>query len=128
MENKNPDIVIDAIIDAPSKFGDVTIGDVTILKYAYLEKLKSPFVNPETSFSVENIIPSVYVLAVEKSVLKQYGADLERLKLDALDWADDNLKLDDVPDIIKCVVSKFTTVNKAAPTDVGDGKKIDEGV
>ena len=35
----NPEIVLDAVLETPSTFGDVTINDITILRYAYLEKL-----------------------------------------------------------------------------------------
>ena len=127
MENKkskNPELVLDAIIDAPSVFGKVKIGDVTILKYAYLEKLHSPFIDPTVPFEVQSVIPSVFVLSQPKETLRQYGTDIERLKDDALEWADENLDIEDVPQIIQAVVAKFTDINKAAPTDSGDGKKI----
>lgn len=65
-DDKNPQVVLDAIIDAPGCIGDVTINDVTILRYAYLEKLHSPFIDTTQEFNVENIIPSVYVLAIDK--------------------------------------------------------------
>lgn len=52
-ENKTPELVLDAVIDAPKKFGKgVEIGDVTILKYCYLEKLRSPFIDPTQEFTV----------------------------------------------------------------------------
>ena len=115
-ENSNPKIVVDAIIDAPKAFGKATIGDVTILKYAYLEKLRSPFIDGTQEFNVENIVPTVFVLASDKQTLRKYGNDIEKLKADALDWADDSLSLEDVPDVIKEVVSKLTSINKAAPS------------
>lgn len=126
-ENKNPTLVLDAIIDAPSTFGDVTIGDVTILKYAYLEKLQSPFIDATQQFTVGSIVPSVFVLSQPKEILRQYGNDMERLREDALEWADDHLKVDDFPKIIDAMSSKFLALNKAAPTSVGEEKKIGEG-
>lgn len=123
-KEKNPGLVLDAITSAPSQFGDVTIGDVTILKYAYLEKMKSPFVDASSDFSVENVAASVFALSQDKAELKKYGGDVEKLKADALDWADEHLRMEDVPEIIRAVVAKFQALNKAAPSSAGgDGKK-----
>ena len=120
----NPKAVIDAIIEAPNTFGDVTIGDITILKYAYLEKLHSPFIDPSQEFTVENIAPSIYVLAADKKELRKYGSAVDELKLDALEWADEHLKIEDVPVVIKAVVDKLTQINKAAPAGAAaDPKK-----
>lgn len=107
-ESNNPKMVIEAVIEAPKKFGNVELGSITILKYAYLEKIHSPFIDSKQEFSVDNIIPSVFVLASNKSALRKYGNDIDALKFDALEWADENLKLDDVPEIIKEIVSKLT--------------------
>lgn len=115
-ENNNPQIVLDTIIESPKTFGNVTIGDVTILKYSYLEKIESPFINSDKEFSVSNIIPSVFILANDKKTLRKYGTDIEALKLDALEWADDNLNIADVPAIISAIVDKFAAMNKAAPS------------
>lgn len=114
--DKNPQTVLDAIIDAPETFGSVTINDITILRYAYLEKLHSPFVDTSVEFSVENVVPSIFVLAKDKKELRKYSNDIETLKLDALEWADEELNIDDLPQIISTVVTKFTAMNKAAPT------------
>ena len=119
-ENNNPQIVLDTIIESPKTFGNVTIGDITILKYSYLEKIGSPFINADQEFSVSNVIPSVFILANDKKTLRKYGTDIESLKLDALEWADDNLNIADVPAIISTIVDKFTAMNKAAPNGAGD--------
>ena len=119
----NPKAVIDAIIEAPNTFGDVTIGDITILKYAYLEKLHSPFIDPSQEFTVENIAPSIYVLAADKKELRKYGSAVDELKLDALEWADEHLKIKDVPAVIKAVVDKLTQINKAAPSGAATDPK-----
>ena len=45
---KNPKIVVDAIIDQNGQeVNTVKIYPVTIRRYAFLEKLNSPFINPE---------------------------------------------------------------------------------
>lgn len=93
------------------------IGEVTILKYAYLEKLESPFLRPDAAFSVENVVPSVYVLAQGRKKLREYGNDVERLRGDALEWADEKLRLADVPEIVKAVVDRLAAIDKASPKD-----------
>lgn len=122
-ENKTPQAVLDAVIDAPKTFSKIDIGDITILKYAYLEKLHSPFIDPKQEFTVENIAPAVFVLAKDKKELRKYGNDIEALKLDALEWIDENVELSEVPAVIKTVVDKLTAINKAAPSGTGDDTK-----
>ena len=69
-------------------------------------------------------MPTVFVLAASKEELKKFGTDVEALKLAALDWADENLSMDEVPEVIKQVVAVFTAVNKAAPSAAsGDDTK-----
>lgn len=69
----------------------------------------------------------MFVLAKDRTELKGYITDLDKLKDDALDWLDDNLDLADMPKLIECTVNQFTRLNKAAPTQTqmgsGDGKK-----
>lgn len=124
-ENKTPELVLDAVIDAPKKFNKIEIGDITILKYCYLEKLHSPFIDPTQEFTVESIAPAVFVLAKDKKELRKYGNDIETLKMDALEWIDENVDISDIPNIIKAIVAKLTAVNKAAPSGAanGDSKK-----
>lgn len=125
-DNKTPELVLNAVIDAPKKFNKIEIGDITILKYCYLEKLHSPFIDTTQEFTVENIAPAVFVLAKDKKELRKYGNDIETLKMDALEWMDECVELSDVPEIIKAIVSKLTSINKAAPngtTEDGKSKK-----
>lgn len=117
-------MVLDAVIEAPKEFSKIKIGDITILKYAYLEKLHSPFIDPAQEFTVESIAPAVFVLAKDKKELRKYGNDIEALKLDALEWIDDNLDMSEVPAVIKAIVDKLTAINKAAPAgSASDTKK-----
>ena len=88
--------------------------------------LHSPFIDPTQEFTVENIAPAVFVLAKDKKELRKYGNDIETLKMDALEWMDECVELSDVPEIIKAIVSKLTSINKAAPngtTEDGSSKK-----
>ena len=125
-DKKTPELVLNAVIDAAKQFGNINIGDITILKYCYLERLRSPFIDPTQEFTVENIAPAVFVLAKDKKELRKYGNDIETVKMDALEWMDECVELSDVPNIIKAIVSKLTSINKAAPngtTEDGSSKK-----
>ena len=114
-EKQNPDIVIDAITNTDKTYNGITINTPTIRRYAYLEKLKSPFVFGDIGFELENVIPSVYVLAATKDELKVLsGKSVDEIKEIAMDWADDNLDMKTLPDIIKDVVAVFTKINESA--------------
>lgn len=124
-KEKNPEIVLDALTQGPKEFAKFKLNPLTIFRYAFLEKIKSPFVDSSKEFSVENVAPTVFVLASDRADLRKYSGDPEALKLDALEWADDHLSIDEVPDVIKAVVAQFAALNKAAPSAQAgdDGKK-----
>ena len=122
-EKQNPDIVIDAITNTDKTYNGITINTPTIRRYAYLEKLKSPFVFSDVGFELENVIPSVYVLAATKDELKVLsGKSVGEIKDIAMDWADDNLDMKTLPDIIKDVVAVFTKINESAPQGTTEKK------
>lgn len=122
MAKQNPRIVTNAILQNEISFGKVTIGPVTIWKYALLEKLESPFLFADKEFTVENVAPTIFVLAKERSELKPLINDFEKLKDEALEFVDDNLSLEDLPKAIQAVVDQFLTLNKAAPADSAEKK------
>lgn len=122
-EKQNPDVVIDAITNTDKTYNGITINTPTIRRYAYLEKLKSPFVFSDVGFELENVIPSIYVLAATKDELKVLsGKSVDEIKDIAMDWADDNLDMKTLPDIIKDVVAVFTKINESAPQGTSEKK------
>ena len=122
-EKQNPDVVIDAITNTDKTYNGITINTPTIRRYAYLEKLKSPFVFGDIGFELENVIPSIYVLAATKDELKVLsGKSVDEIKDIAMDWADDNLDMKTLPDIIKDVVEVFTKINESAPQGTSEKK------
>ena len=122
-EKQNPDIVIDAITNTDKTYNGITINTPTIRRYAYLENLKSPFVFGDIGFELENVIPSIYVLAATKDELKVLsGKSVDEIKDIAMDWADDNLDMKTLPDIIKDVVAVFTKINESAPQGTSEKK------
>lgn len=122
-EKQNPDVVIDAITNTDKTYSGITINTPTIRRYAYLEKLKSPFVFGDIGFELENVIPSIYVLAATKDELKVLsGKSVDEIKDIAMDWADDTLDMKTLPDIIKDVVAVFTKINESAPQGTSEKK------
>ena len=123
--SKNPTIVTDSIIDSEGKHisDSIKIFPMTIRRYAWFEKLNSPFINPDVKFDINGIIPSVYIMTRTANELKQYGTnDIEKLISDSFDWAED-LSLNDVPEMISAVTKQMSQINKAAPDAAVDDKK-----
>lgn len=122
----NPQIVTDSIIDSNgSKAGAIQVFPVSIFRYAWLERLESPFLDPSKTFDVDTIIPTAFVFCNTPQVLRTYTSnDVEKLKNDAYEWADAKLSLDDIPELIKNITSQMTKLNKAAP----DGAPADADV
>ena len=124
---KNPTLVVNSILDSNgTDVKHIKIYPITIRRYAWFEKLNSPFINPEVKFDVNGVIPSVYVMCKTKEELKKYNStDVEKLIQDAFDCAED-LSLDDIPDMISYVTKQMQDLNKASPdaTETNDnGKK-----
>lgn len=122
-EKQNPDIVIDAITNTDKIYNGIKINTPTIRRYAYLEKLKSPFIFSDINFDLNNVIPSVYILAATKDELKSLsGKSIDEINDIAMDWADDNLDMKTIPNIIKDVVDVFTKINDSAPQSTSEKK------
>lgn len=121
---ENPKIVVDALIDSGDKeSAGATVQQMTIRRYAWLEKLESPFLDSTKQFTVNSTVPSLYVMCLPKDELKALkSSSKDKVIEDAFDWADD-LDVDDVPELVKEVVAQLTAVNKAAPDSAEDTKK-----
>lgn len=119
---ENPKAVVDAIINEGK---DNTISDelkirpMTIRRYAFLEKLDSPFLNPDVKFSVSTILPSLYVACSDNETLRKYAAykqsDIDKLYNDAYEWSD-NIQIDIIPQLITSVTDQLLEMNKVSPT------------
>ena len=122
MTADNPKIVVDAVLDEEKTFGKIKLQQITVYKYCLLERLNSPFINPDGEFTIDSIAPTVFVLSKSRDELKEYVGDLDKLKEAALDFLDDNLTVSDVPEIMKTVVKMFVDLNKAAPQSDAEKK------
>jgi hypothetical protein len=115
MAAQDPSIVVDAVLAEGGAGQNVKVYPVTIRRYALLEKLGSPFVDPEKEFGVDGIVPSVFVMTRTAEELKQYcNASREAIRDAAFAWSED-LPLDDVPKMVKAVTDQFLNLQKAAP-------------
>ena len=122
MTADNPKIVVDAVLDEEQTFGKIKLQQITVYKYCLLERLNSPFINPDGEFTVDTIAPTVFVLAKSRDELKEYAGNLDKLKEAAVDFMDDNLSVSDIPNIMKAVVKMFVDLNKAAPQSDAEKK------
>lgn len=115
MADGDPKIVVDAILAEGNTGGEVRVYPVTIRRYALLEKLGSPFIDPERQFTVDGIVPSVFVMTRTAEELRKFcNADCAAIRDAAFAWSED-LPLDDVPKMVKAVTDQFLNLQKAAP-------------
>lgn len=130
---KDPKTVVDAILaeGRAEQTDQVQVFPLTIRRYALLERIGSPFVEPESDFSVNNVIPSAFVMTRTVEQLKKYcTADQKLIREDAFDWAE-GLELDDVPKMTKIITDQFLAVNKASPeatAQVPEKKTQEQGI
>ena len=123
----NPQIVLQQIVgNGESDVGNgenvVHVYPLTIARYAFLELLDSPFINPEKNFQLNSVIPTAFVMSHTPKELRKYNSkNLDVLVSDSLEWADAELRLDDVPELIKAIVSQLQALNKAAPSQDSAG-------
>ena len=94
---------------------------MTIFRYAWLERLESPFRDPSRKVAVNPIAPAAYAFCnTPDARRKDTTGDVEKFKNDAFAWADKVLDLDDIPMLIKSITDQMTALNKAAPDAVPD--------
>lgn len=123
----NPTLVLQQIVgNGESDIGNgenvVHVYPLTIARYAFLELLDSPFINPEKKFELNSVIPAAFVMSHTPRELRKYNSkNLDVLVADSLEWADAELKLDDVAPLIKAIVSQLQALNKAAPSQDSAG-------
>lgn len=115
MAGEDPKIVVDAILAEGNPDEQIKVYPVTIRRYALLEKLDSPFIDPEKQFTVDSIVPSMFVMTRTAEELKKFcNADCAAVRDAAFTWSED-LPLDDIPKMVKAVTDQFLNLQKAAP-------------
>lgn len=61
-ESKNPVQAVDAILESDFEADGLTVYSLTLGRYALLELLGSPFIDPGKKFTLAEVIPSAYVM------------------------------------------------------------------
>lgn len=127
---KEPTQAINAILENEEEFSadGLTVRPLTLGRYAILEMLESPYVNPEKKFTLIEIIPTVYAMTQEISEICNLSK--EELKAKALSWADSR-EFHSLDKILDSITRRFQIVQKAAPQgtsgEEGEGAKKTQG-
>lgn len=87
---KNPAQAVDAILESDFEADGLTVHPLTLGRYALLELLDSPFIDPSKKFTLAEVIPSAYVMTQPISEIAGYdSASVPELRKRALVWADE---------------------------------------
>lgn len=121
----NPKAAIDALLESTVQAGALKVYPLTVARYALLELIESPLVLlKEKELSVIDVIPSIYVMTAEASTLSKYNSrNLDKLKEDAFEWAEDGMTAASVPLVVNMLAQKLLDLRRIAPEEVVDDKK-----
>lgn len=118
-KTQDPKLAITALTEPNDKqiAPGVTVKKMTLTRYAWLELLDSPFVNPDKKFTLAEVIPSVYVCCLENTELLDLDpANLKEIKKEAFAWADRELiGIESVGKAVKVITDGLVAINSAAP-------------
>lgn len=121
-----PKLAVEAVLDSDQSVAGITVRKITAGRYAWLERLDSPFTDFEKKFTLDNLIPSLYVVQVETEKLRQYSCrDVDKLKDDAFAWSDE-IDLDKIGPAVDVVMDQFRDILKIAPGTGQDGQQGNE--
>lgn len=116
-----PKLAVEAVLDSDQSVAGITVRKITAGRYAWLERLDSPFTDFEKKFTLDNLIPSLYVIQLETEKLRQYSCrDVDKLKDDAFAWADE-IDLDKIGPAVDVVMDQFRDILKISPGTGQDG-------
>lgn len=121
----NPKAAIDALLESTVEAGALKVYPLTVARYALLELIESPLVLlKEKELSVVDVIPSIYVMTAEASTLSKYNSrNIDKLKEDAFEWAEDGMTAASVPLVVNMLAQKLLDLRRIAPEEVVDDKK-----
>ena len=121
-----PRLAVEAILDSDQSVAGVTVRKITAGRYAWLERLESPFTDFEKKFTLDNLIPSLYVVQLETEKLRRYSCrDVDKLRDDAFAWAEE-VDLDKIGPAVDLVMEQFKSILKIAPGTGQDGQQGNE--
>lgn len=128
MNDKNPTVALDALLESTVKVGNLEVHPLTVARYALLEMAQSPLVNFGNKLDILTAIPSVYIMAMPAKELRKYNShNIETLKEDAFEWAEDALVIDSVGQVLDVLAQKLLDLRRIMPELVEDSKKKPDG-
>lgn len=124
----NPQTAIDTILATEKTIEDVTIHPITLARYALLELVESPFVTPDTKFSISNLLPSFYIMCVPIEMLKGINSkNLDKLNEQALSWAE-TLPSKAIDKLIPAIMEELGLIKKVSPNTGDDEQGKEKGL
>ena len=124
----NPKTAIDTILNTETEICEgIKVFPVTLARYALLELVESPFVTPDTKFTINNLVPSFYIMCVPIDMLKGINSkNLDKLNEQALAWAE-TLPSKSIDKLIPAIMEELGLIKKVSPnTGDDDSKKAKE--
>ena len=124
----NPETAINTILATEKTIDDVTIHPITLARYALLELVESPFVTPDTKFSISNLVPSFYIMCVPIDMLKGINSkNLDVLNQRAMEWAE-TLPNTVIDKLIPEIMEALGIIKKVSPNTGDDEQGKEKGL
>ena len=124
----NPETAINTILATEKTIDNVTIHPITLARYALLELVESPFVTPDTKFSISNLLPSFYIMCVPIDMLKGINSkNLDKLNEQALAWAE-TLPSKAIDKLIPAIMEELGLIKKVSPNTGDDEQGKEKGL
>lgn len=122
----NPKAAIDALLESAVQAGRLTVYPLTVARYALLELIESPLVvvDLDAKLTTLDVIPTIYVMTQPAKALAKYSSrNVDALKEDAFEWAEDGVTAASVPTVVNMLAQKLLDLRRVAPEAVEDSKK-----
>lgn len=112
---ENPRSALDALVESPQQHGNVVVYPLTVVRYALLELVGSPFLNAKKDFGIVDLLPSLYIVSTPTRGLSGYNShNVEKLVADAYEWSD-NLAEGEWLSIIQALSEKIALLAEVQP-------------
>lgn len=120
----NPKAALDALLESTTRVGEIEVHPLTVARYALLELAGSPLVDYKNKLDIMTAIPSVYIMAMPTKNLPKYNStNIDQLKEDAFEWAEDALVVGSIGKVLDMLAQKLLDLRRLMPEDVQEPKK-----
>lgn len=123
---ENPTAAVDALLESATRAGRLVVHPLTVARYSLLELLQSPLVvvDAQSPLAAIDVIPSIFVMTQEARDLAKYNSkNIDILKEDALEWAEDQVTAASIPAVVNMLAQKLLDLKRIAPEVIEDSKK-----